>query len=107
MPNWVKDTVWYQIFPDRFANGDPSINPEGVDKWGAIPTRDNFTGGDLQGVIEHLDYLSDLGINGIYFCPITIGKRMYDMKVDYMEVDLTLEDKETLKQTNRRSIREI
>ncbi|EGT3801211.1 glycoside hydrolase family 13 protein [Clostridioides difficile] len=98
VPNWVKDTVWYQIFPDRFANGDPSINPEGVDKWGAIPTRDNFTGGDLQGVIEHLDYLSDLGINGIYFCPITIGKtnHRYDT-VDYMEVDPTLGDKETLK----------
>lgn len=49
-------------------------------------------------MIEHLDYLSDLGINGIYFCPITIGKtnHRYDT-VDYMEVDPALGDKETLK----------
>ncbi|WP_244446050.1 alpha-amylase family glycosyl hydrolase, partial [Escherichia coli] len=68
--NWVKDPVWSHIFPDRFANVDPSINAEGVDTWGAIPTCAYFSGGDLQGVIEPLDYLSDLGINGIYFCPI-------------------------------------
>ncbi len=45
---------------------------------GAIPTRDNFTGGDLQGVIEHLDYLSDLGINGIYFVLLQLEKPIID-----------------------------
>lgn len=70
-PEWVKKTVWYQIFPERFANGDPSNDPEGTLAWGsADPSRENFFGGDLQGVIDKLDYLEDLGINGIYFRPI-------------------------------------
>src|SRR5699024_2993416 len=70
-PAWVKNTVWYQIFPERFANGDPSNDPEGTLAWGSTePAPDNFFGGDLQGVIDHLDYLVDLGINGIYFTPI-------------------------------------
>src|SRR5699024_4874728 len=51
-PKWVRNTVWYQIFPERFANGDPSINPDGVLEWGSTePTQSNFFGGDFQGVI--------------------------------------------------------
>lgn len=98
VPSWVKDTIWYQIFPDRFANGNASINPENVDPWGAPPTDYNFTGGDLQGVINNLDYLQNLGITGIYFCPITKGNtnHRYDT-VDYMEIDPYLGDKQTLK----------
>ncbi|MGL4911415.1 MAG: glycoside hydrolase family 13 protein, partial [Romboutsia sp.] len=98
VPQWVKDTIWYQIFPDRFANGNTNINQNNVEPWGSTPTSDNFTGGDLQGVIDNLDYLSDLGINGIYFCPITSGdtNHRYDT-IDYMEIDPHLGDRETLK----------
>ena len=98
VPTWVKDTIWYQIFPDRFANGNPDINPIGVEPWGSKPTQQNFTGGDLQGVIDHLDYLKELGINGIYFCPITSGNtnHRYDT-IDYMQIDPHLGDEETLK----------
>ncbi|MGY0202615.1 alpha-amylase family glycosyl hydrolase [Acinetobacter soli] len=54
----MKDTVWYQIFPDRFANGDASIDPEGTLPWNsAEPSQTNFFGGDFQGVIDHIDYL--------------------------------------------------
>ena len=70
-PEWVKETVWYQIFPERFANGDQTNDPKGTLPWGsAEPTPENFFGGDLQGIIDHLDYLQELGINGLYLCPI-------------------------------------
>ncbi|MBM7702620.1 glycoside hydrolase family 13 protein [Metabacillus iocasae] len=98
-PAWVKDTIWYQIFPERFANGDSSLNPEGALEWGSTaPTPTNFFGGDFQGVIEHLDYLSDLGINGIYFTPIfkAYSNHKYDT-IDYMEIDPQFGDKETFK----------
>ncbi|MFB9326890.1 alpha-glycosidase [Paenibacillus aurantiacus] len=87
-PAWVKDAVFYQIFPERFANGDPSNDPANVEPWGGKPTPSNFFGGDLQGVIDHLDYLSDLGINAIYFCPIfeATTNHKYDTQ-DYMRVD--------------------
>ena len=99
-PGWVKDTVWYQIFPERFANADSSINPEGTLPWGsADPTPSNFFGGDFQGVIDHLDYLVDLGINGIYFTPIfkAYSNHKYDT-IDYMEIDPQFGDKETFRQ---------
>ncbi|WP_079478148.1 glycoside hydrolase family 13 protein [Halobacillus salinus] len=98
-PQWVKETVWYQIFPERFANGDPSLNPEGTLPWGsAEPQPDNFFGGDFQGVIDHLDHLTSLGINGLYFTPIfkAYSNHKYDT-IDYMEIDPQFGDKETFK----------
>ena len=56
--------VWYQIFPERFANGNPEISPEGALAWDSFikPKTSDFFGGDLQGIIDHLDYLQDLGL---------------------------------------------
>lgn len=88
-PEWVKDAVFYQIFPERFANGDPSNDPEGALPWGsAEPTPTNFFGGDLQGVLDHLDHLADLGVNAIYFNPLfeATTNHKYDTK-DYLKVD--------------------
>ncbi|MGG4546930.1 alpha-glycosidase [Rossellomorea marisflavi] len=99
-PEWVKDTVWYQIFPERFANGDPSIDPDGTLEWNAEePAPDHFFGGDLQGVIDHIDYLKELGINGIYFTPIfkAPSNHKYDT-TDYMEIDPHFGSEETLKE---------
>ena len=66
-PEWARHAVFYQIFPERFANGDPSNDPENVQPWGTLPTFSNFMGGDLQGIIDHLDYIDhaclDLLIN--------------------------------------------
>ena len=88
-PEWVKETVWYQIFPERFANGDPTNDPEGTLPWGSQdPERQDFFGGDLQGVLDNLDYLEDLGINGLYFCPIfeAGSNHKYDT-IDYLKID--------------------
>ena len=102
-PNWSKGVVWYQIFPERFNNGDPSNDPKVDDQYGSFPfdTTSDFQihpwtsdwyelqpyekkngkdiyyniqrrryGGDLQGIIDKLDYLQSLGVNAIYMTPI-------------------------------------
>lgn len=70
-PSWVNDTVWYQIFPERFCNGDPSIDPENVKPWqsGKVGMHD-FYGGDIKGIRDKIPYLKDLGITGIYLNPV-------------------------------------
>ncbi|MCM3165310.1 glycoside hydrolase family 13 protein [Peribacillus frigoritolerans] len=110
-PEWVKDTIWYQIFPERFANGNPANDPEGVKPWGSEdPAVDNFFGGDFEGIIEHLDYLENLGINGIYFTPIfhAHSNHKYDT-IDYRSIDPQFGTKETLKtliaECHKRNIR--
>lgn len=94
----MKESVFYQIMPDRFANGDRSNDPEQVQPWGGKPEADNFFGGDLQGVIDRLDYLSELGVNAIYFTPIFEAHtyHKYDT-VDYRKVDPHFGTAETLK----------
>lgn len=97
-PAWVKDTVWYQIFPERFANGNPGrkTNTNGV--WGDTPKPDSFFGGDFEGIIQHLDYLAELGISGIYMTPIFEAptNHKYDT-IDYMKIDPQFGDKETFR----------
>lgn len=96
-PPWVKDTVWYQIFPERFANGDYTCNPANTLPWGsADPTATNFFGGDFAGIMNHLDYLVKLGISGIYFTPIFTAhsNHKYDT-INYMEIDSQFGTKET------------
>ena len=97
VPSWVSNTVWYQIFPERFANGNPNLTPDGARAWNAeiSPERDDFFGGDLQGIIDHLDYLKDLGITGLYLCPIfeATTNHKYDT-TDYFEIDRHFGDKE-------------
>ncbi|MRX73497.1 alpha-glycosidase [Bacillus lacus] len=98
-PEWVKNTVWYQIFPERFANGNPDINPEGTLEWNSTePTPTNFFGGDFEGILQNLDYLKELGISGIYFTPIfkAYSNHKYDT-IDYYEIDPQFGDKETFK----------
>ena len=98
-PEWVKDTVWYQIFPERFANGNKEIDPPDTLPWGSKdPTPTNFFGGDFEGIIEHIDHLVELGVTGIYFTPIfkAHSNHKYDT-IDYMEIDPQFGDKETFK----------
>ena len=69
-PDWLKDAVFYQIFPDRFARSSRVTKPSNLEPWDSPPTPHGFKGGDLLGVAERLDYLEDLGINAIYFNPV-------------------------------------
>lgn len=72
-PAWVKDAVFYQIFPDRFAKSERVAKPSNLHDWNAPPTIHGYKGGDLLGIVEHLDYLSDLGINAIYLNPVFLS----------------------------------
>lgn len=87
-PAWVKDAVFYQIFVERFANGDPTLDPPNVQPWGGAPEYFNSFGGDLQGVLNKLDHLCELGITAIYFNPIfeAPANHKYDT-IDYLRVD--------------------
>jgi cyclomaltodextrinase len=94
VPAWVRDAVFYQIFPDRFANGDPSNDPPNVQPWGAKPTLMGFQGGDLQGVIQRFDYLLELGVTAIYLNPIfqATSNHRYNT-TDYLRIDPKLGSK--------------
>jgi glycosidase len=97
-PKWVKDAVFYQIFPERFANGDPGNDPDGVQPWGTRPGLYNFMGGDLQGIIDHLPYLQDLGITALYLNPIfwAGSNHKYDAW-DYLKIDPAFGDADLFK----------
>lgn len=102
-PEWAKGAVMYQIFTDRFCNGDKSNDVqtneyayigrgvEKVDDWYEIPAADGvrqFYGGDLQGVSDKLDYLEKLGVEVIYFNPLFVSpsNHKYDTQ-DYDYID--------------------
>lgn len=88
VPEWVQDTVFYQIFPERFENGDAANDPADVQPWGSKPTGSNRMGGDIAGVSKRMGYLESLGINGIYFNPLFASgsNHGYDT-YDYERVD--------------------
>lgn len=108
---WLWSQVFYQIFPDRFYDADPSNNvrtaeyyydgkPVIAKTWGELPDKSQgareFYGGDLEGIRQKLDYLEDLGISGIYLNPIftSPSSHKYDT-VDYYAIDPHLGTKET------------
>lgn len=102
-PDWAKGAVMYQIFVDRFYNGDTDNDVEDreyiyigqpcqkVEDWNELPKSMDvrrFYGGDLQGVLDKLDYLEDLGIEVIYFNPLFVSpsNHKYDIQ-DYDYID--------------------
>jgi neopullulanase len=87
-PEWVKDAVFYAIFPDRFAKSEAVAKPSHLEPWAAPPTPHGFKGGDLVGVAERLDYLADLGVTALYFNPIfqSASNHRYHTH-DYYKVD--------------------
>lgn len=112
VPDWVPDAIFYQIFTDRFYNGDPSNDPPGTEPWGNPPSRENFFGGDLQGILRKLDYLQGLGVNALYLNPIFRARtnHKYDT-CDYFEVDPAFGSndllKELVRELHRRDMRII
>lgn len=110
-PNWVKDAVFYQIFPDRFARSK-QMPDLGFEAWDSAPTHHGFKGGDLYGVIEKLDYLQDLGITAIYFNPVFASASNHRYHTfDYYNVDPLLGGndalKKLLKESHKREIRVV
>lgn len=88
VPFWVQDAVFYQIFPDRFANGDTRNDPRDLKPWGSPPTQHGFQGGDLRGIINRLDYLMDLGVNALYLNPIFLSTSTHRYNtLDYYQID--------------------
>ncbi len=102
-PEWAKGAVMYQIYVDRFYNGDPKndvltdeyryigANTVKVEDWNKYPDAmgvREFYGGDLQGVLDKMDYLQDLGIDVIYFNPLFVSpsNHKYDIQ-DYDYID--------------------
>ena len=106
-PEWVRQQVFYQIFPDRFANGNPDINvvdgeyglagteePVVAKAWGDSPSSHNHEGareffnGDLKGICNQLDYLQALGVTTLYLNPIFAApsNHKYDT-ADYLTID--------------------
>ena len=102
-PDWAKGAVFYQIYVDRFFNGDPSNDvldneyhyigghATRVTDWNKYPAQmgvREFYGGDLQGVLDKLDYLQELGVEVIYFNPLFVSpsNHKYDIQ-DYDYID--------------------
>ncbi len=87
-PDWVADAVFYQIFPDRFARSARVPAPGPLEDWDAPPTVHGFKGGDLYGIVEHLDHLEDLGVTALYLNPIFASASNHRYHTyDYMAVD--------------------
>jgi neopullulanase len=98
-PEWVKDAVFYQIFPDRFARSDRVPKPAYLESWDSPPTTYGFKGGDLLGIVEHLDYLESLGVTALYLNPIfqSAANHRYHT-IDYYRVDPILGGNEALRE---------
>ena len=97
-PSWVRDAVFYQIFPERFANGDTANDPPGTLPWGGTPTPGNFFGGDLRGIITHLDYISSLGVNALYLNPVFASPSNHKYNTsDYLKIDPAFGDEKTFR----------
>lgn len=101
-PDWAHHAVWYQIFPERFRNGDTANDPPGTQRWQSkwfskLPGESGkfYTdvwkrryGGDFQGIIWALPYLRSLGVNAIYLNPIFKAESLHKYDTaDYRHVD--------------------
>jgi cyclomaltodextrinase / maltogenic alpha-amylase / neopullulanase len=98
-PDWVRDAVFYQILPDRFASSERVIKPSRLEPWDSPPTVHGFKGGDLLGIAERLPYLLDLGITALYLTPIfkSASNHRYHT-YDYLSVDPLLGGDDALRE---------
>ncbi len=99
VPAWVRDAVFYEIFPERFAHGNSeNIHPQ-AKEWPGKPEWFDFWGGNLAGIQEHLPYLQDLGINALWLTPIfeSPSNHKYDTN-DYTKIDPYFGTEETFRE---------
>lgn len=98
-PEWSKGCVYYQIFPERFARGNNPVANRTYEPWRSLPTRENFMGGNLDGIRQNIPYLKDLGVDVLYLTPIFHAD--YNHKyatIDYFQIDPDFGTKEDLVQ---------
>jgi neopullulanase len=97
-PAWVRDAVFYQVFPDRLARSGRVPAPGELEPWDAPPTAHGFKGGDLYGVIDHLDRLRRLGVTALYLNPVFASASNHRYHTDdYFHVDPLLGGDEALR----------
>ena len=103
--SWMKDAVFYQIFVDRFYQGDERKEKNYINlPWGEKPTPKSFAGGDLKGIIKKLDYILEIGANTIYLTPIfySISNHKYDT-INYKKIDPQFGTKQDLRELVQRA----
>ncbi|HKG57580.1 MAG TPA: glycoside hydrolase family 13 protein [Candidatus Limnocylindrales bacterium] len=87
-PDWVRDAVFYQVFPDRFARSGRVPAPGPLEPWDSPPTTYGFKGGDLPGIVDRLPYLAELGVNALYLTPVFASASNHRYHAyDYLNVD--------------------
>lgn len=103
VPGWARGAVFYEIFPERFCNGDPDNDPPGTVPWNAPPPdpRDahgTFYGGDLRGIVRQVPYLAALGVEAVWLTPIfkSPSTHKYDTE-DYEQIDPQFGDEATFR----------
>jgi cyclomaltodextrinase / maltogenic alpha-amylase / neopullulanase len=111
-PDWVRDAIFYQVFPDRLARSGRVEPPGQLEAWEATPTFDGFKGGDLYGVVAHLDRLRRLGITALYLNPVFTSAANHRYHTDdYYNVDPLLGGnaalRELLDEAHARDIRVV
>ena len=96
---WLQEAVAYQIFVDRFCNGDESNDPPNILTWGDDVDKTSMFGGDIQGIIDKLDYLKDLGVDLVYLTPIFKSSSNHKYNTaDYYKIDSQFGDLEKVKE---------
>jgi len=97
-PDWVRDAVFYQICPDRFARSGRVPAPGPLEPWDEPPTGHGFKGGDLLGVADRLPYLADLGVTALYLTPVFASASNHRYHTyDYLSVDPLLGGNDALR----------
>lgn len=100
-PDWVKDAVFYQIFPDRFARSPRTHHPRRIEfkPWGSPPEEQGYQGGDLLGIVDKLEYLQALGVTALYLNPIFASASNHRYHTyDYYQVDPLLGGNDALRE---------
>lgn len=93
---WVTEAIFYQIFPDRFARSENNRNTLPLEAWESPPTHHGFKGGTMEGIMNRLDYLTDLGVNVLYLTPIFSSPANHRYHTsDYFTLDPLLGNQQT------------
>lgn len=111
-PDWAKGVVYYQIFPERFCDGGRKEKTVDFESWGSRPTRENYMGGNLEGIRTKIPYLKELGVECLYLNPVFAGDFNHKYATtDYFRIDPLFgtneEFREFVRQCHEQNIRVV